>query len=347
MTAASAEMLGNGVTTSVEMYFHPERIAAAVGTTGARAVIATPLLPLPGLPPFDEQLRAAVELATERPATAPSSTASARTPPTRCRCRCCGTPPAPPASTGCCCTCTSPRPRPRAPTCWPGTGCRCPRCSPPTTSWAAGCSPRTACTWTTATSSCGGVRRRRLPLPGQQRQAGQRHRPAAGDARPRHPRRAWAPTARRPTTAWTCFADLRLAASLARLVGRSADRAHRRRGVLARHRRPRPTRSAGRTWGSSRRAGAPTSCTSTPGTWCSSPWAIRPTCSPTSSGPARAGTCATSGWAAGRSCRDGASTTVDTEALRHDVAAGPRGSPRLSRLKLSSTKRLTTPRDRS
>ena len=30
MTAASAEMLGNGITTSVEMYFHPERIAAAV-----------------------------------------------------------------------------------------------------------------------------------------------------------------------------------------------------------------------------------------------------------------------------------------------------------------------------
>ena len=54
MTAASAEMLRNGVTTSVEMYFHPERIAAAVGRTGARAVIATPLLPLPGLPPFDE-----------------------------------------------------------------------------------------------------------------------------------------------------------------------------------------------------------------------------------------------------------------------------------------------------
>jgi 5-methylthioadenosine/S-adenosylhomocysteine deaminase len=67
MTAASAEMLGNGVTTSVEMYFHPERIAAAVGWTGARAIIATPLLPLPGLPPFDEQLRAAVELATGGP----------------------------------------------------------------------------------------------------------------------------------------------------------------------------------------------------------------------------------------------------------------------------------------
>jgi 5-methylthioadenosine/S-adenosylhomocysteine deaminase len=67
MTAASAEMLGNGVTTSVEMYFHPERIAAAVGRTGARAIIATPLLPLPGLPPFDEQLRAAVALASEAP----------------------------------------------------------------------------------------------------------------------------------------------------------------------------------------------------------------------------------------------------------------------------------------
>jgi 5-methylthioadenosine/S-adenosylhomocysteine deaminase len=67
MTAASAEMLGNGVTTSVEMYFHPERIAAAVGRTGARAIIATPLLPLPGLPPFAEQLKSAVELATAVP----------------------------------------------------------------------------------------------------------------------------------------------------------------------------------------------------------------------------------------------------------------------------------------
>jgi 5-methylthioadenosine/S-adenosylhomocysteine deaminase len=67
MTAASAEMLGNGVTTSVEMYFHPERIAAAVGATGARAIIATPLIPLPGLPPFEEQLRTAVDLAAGTP----------------------------------------------------------------------------------------------------------------------------------------------------------------------------------------------------------------------------------------------------------------------------------------
>lgn len=68
MTAASAEMLGNGVTTSVEMYFHPERIAAAVGATGARAVIATPLLALPGMPPMEEQLRAALALAAAAPA---------------------------------------------------------------------------------------------------------------------------------------------------------------------------------------------------------------------------------------------------------------------------------------
>src|SRR3954453_757039 len=67
MTAASAEMLRNGVTTSVEMYFSPQRIAAAVTTTGARAVIASPLLPLPGQPPLEDQLRAAVDLAAGTP----------------------------------------------------------------------------------------------------------------------------------------------------------------------------------------------------------------------------------------------------------------------------------------
>src|SRR3954452_23717530 len=68
MTAASAEMLCNGVTTSVEMYFSPERIAAAVTATGARALIATPLLPLPGLPSLEDQLRDAVALAARTPA---------------------------------------------------------------------------------------------------------------------------------------------------------------------------------------------------------------------------------------------------------------------------------------
>jgi 5-methylthioadenosine/S-adenosylhomocysteine deaminase len=67
MTAASAEMLRNGITTSVEMYFHPERIAAAVGTTGARAVIPAPLVPLPGMGSLEEQLQAAVDLAAGAP----------------------------------------------------------------------------------------------------------------------------------------------------------------------------------------------------------------------------------------------------------------------------------------
>jgi 5-methylthioadenosine/S-adenosylhomocysteine deaminase len=63
MTAASAEMLRHGVTTSVEMYFHPERIGAAVRATGARAVVANPLIGLPGFGTFDEQLATAVGLA--------------------------------------------------------------------------------------------------------------------------------------------------------------------------------------------------------------------------------------------------------------------------------------------
>src|SRR5918997_1631387 len=54
MTAAKAEMLRNGVTTSVEMYFHPEQEAAAVRTVGARALVVSPLLPLPGMPPLEE-----------------------------------------------------------------------------------------------------------------------------------------------------------------------------------------------------------------------------------------------------------------------------------------------------
>src|SRR5829696_5769101 len=67
MTAASAEMLRNGVTTSVEMYFEPERIAAAVRTTGARSLVLAPLLPLPGMPPLADQLKAAVALAGDAP----------------------------------------------------------------------------------------------------------------------------------------------------------------------------------------------------------------------------------------------------------------------------------------
>src|SRR3954454_24215529 len=67
ITAASAEMLRNGITTSVEMYFSPERIAAAVTATGARAVVAAPLLPLAGMPPGEEQLRGGRDLAAGAP----------------------------------------------------------------------------------------------------------------------------------------------------------------------------------------------------------------------------------------------------------------------------------------
>jgi 5-methylthioadenosine/S-adenosylhomocysteine deaminase len=47
------------------MYFHPERIAAAVRATGARAVVANPLLGLPGHGTFDEQLATAVRLSAD------------------------------------------------------------------------------------------------------------------------------------------------------------------------------------------------------------------------------------------------------------------------------------------
>ena len=67
MAAAKAEMLRNGVTTSVEMYFHPEQEAAAVRRVGARALVVAPLLPLPGMPPLADQLQAAVDLAAGAP----------------------------------------------------------------------------------------------------------------------------------------------------------------------------------------------------------------------------------------------------------------------------------------
>ncbi|WP_116450698.1 amidohydrolase family protein [Blastococcus litoris] len=67
MTAASAEMLRNGVTTSVEMYFHPDRIAAAVRATGARALVMATLIPMPGMPPLEQQLADALTLFRSAP----------------------------------------------------------------------------------------------------------------------------------------------------------------------------------------------------------------------------------------------------------------------------------------
>ncbi|GAB2979263.1 ethylammeline chlorohydrolase [Amycolatopsis acidiphila] len=49
MVLGSLEMLSHGVTTSAEMYFHPEEMAEAVLTTGARVVLGGPIMDLPGL----------------------------------------------------------------------------------------------------------------------------------------------------------------------------------------------------------------------------------------------------------------------------------------------------------
>jgi 5-methylthioadenosine/S-adenosylhomocysteine deaminase len=49
MVLGSLEMLSHGVTTSAEMYFHPEEMAEAVLSTGARAVLGGPIIDLPGL----------------------------------------------------------------------------------------------------------------------------------------------------------------------------------------------------------------------------------------------------------------------------------------------------------
>ncbi|MTD58680.1 amidohydrolase family protein [Amycolatopsis pithecellobii] len=49
MVLGSLEMLSHGVTTSAEMYFHPEEMADAVLTTGARVVLGGPIIDLPGV----------------------------------------------------------------------------------------------------------------------------------------------------------------------------------------------------------------------------------------------------------------------------------------------------------
>jgi 5-methylthioadenosine/S-adenosylhomocysteine deaminase len=49
MLLGSVEMLRHGMTTSAEMYFHGEQIADAVLTTGARALIGSPIMDLPGM----------------------------------------------------------------------------------------------------------------------------------------------------------------------------------------------------------------------------------------------------------------------------------------------------------
>lgn len=49
MVLGSVEMLRHGITTSAEMYFRGERIVEAVLATGARVVIGSPIMDLPGM----------------------------------------------------------------------------------------------------------------------------------------------------------------------------------------------------------------------------------------------------------------------------------------------------------
>ncbi|MGH3621236.1 MAG: amidohydrolase family protein, partial [Sciscionella sp.] len=49
MLLGGGEMLRGGITTSVEMYFHPEALAEAVLEAGSRAVLGGPIIALPGM----------------------------------------------------------------------------------------------------------------------------------------------------------------------------------------------------------------------------------------------------------------------------------------------------------
>ncbi len=60
MLLGSVEMLRHGVTTSAEMYFHAEQMAESVLSTGARVLLGSPIIDLPGLDP------SAMIAATER-----------------------------------------------------------------------------------------------------------------------------------------------------------------------------------------------------------------------------------------------------------------------------------------
>lgn len=66
MRLGAAEMLRNGITTTVEMYFFGDEMATAASEVGLRSVITPPLIDdgaLTGFGPLDQQLAAIVELA--------------------------------------------------------------------------------------------------------------------------------------------------------------------------------------------------------------------------------------------------------------------------------------------
>jgi 5-methylthioadenosine/S-adenosylhomocysteine deaminase len=54
MTLGAAELLGNGITTSHEMYFHPRAVAEAAGAAGLRCVVTPPILVAENLARFGD-----------------------------------------------------------------------------------------------------------------------------------------------------------------------------------------------------------------------------------------------------------------------------------------------------
>jgi 5-methylthioadenosine/S-adenosylhomocysteine deaminase len=65
MRLGAAELLANGITTSVEMYFHGEAVAAAAADAGLRCIVTAPIIEDPQLARFgswQEQLQAMVAM---------------------------------------------------------------------------------------------------------------------------------------------------------------------------------------------------------------------------------------------------------------------------------------------
>ena len=68
MTAGAAELLANGITTSVEMYFHGDAVARGADDAGLRCLVTAPVIEdeaLPRLGSWEEQLEAAAAAVDE------------------------------------------------------------------------------------------------------------------------------------------------------------------------------------------------------------------------------------------------------------------------------------------
>jgi 5-methylthioadenosine/S-adenosylhomocysteine deaminase len=114
MLVGALEMLGAGITTSVEMYFHNDAVVAAVLAVGSRALVTPGIIAVPGWDRLGTCLTASAAGSTLTGSGSGRATASkwvtARTPPTRCRSRRWWRPAQLPGSGVRCCTSTLPKP---------------------------------------------------------------------------------------------------------------------------------------------------------------------------------------------------------------------------------------------